>query len=251
MVAGQRQALAAARAASFQDIVKRKDIQVARQQVRNAEGALDTARAQKSLYTLRAPLAGQVTLVGASAGESVDTTTKLVTVTNLDRLQLQIAVPAEGASAVRPGQTVTFAVESLPGSVFHTVIVRAASQVDTATGTVPAFAVLANPGHKLRDDATVQAQVVTERHINVLAVPQAAVLTDPDSGKPTVVVVGADEVAHITPVTLGLSENGRVEVLSGLVVGQKIAVSGQYGLPDGAAVTSQTQTVDEGAAHGT
>jgi len=42
-VAGQRQALAAARAAGLQDVVKRKDVQIARQQVRNAQGALKTA----------------------------------------------------------------------------------------------------------------------------------------------------------------------------------------------------------------
>ena len=63
-VAGQQAAVAAARAAALQDVVKRKDVQVARQQVRNALGALTTARAQVALYTLRAPLAGQVSLGG-------------------------------------------------------------------------------------------------------------------------------------------------------------------------------------------
>ena len=93
-VAGQRQAVAAARAASLQDLVKRKDIQVARQQVRNAPGALATAQAQEALYTIRAPLSGQVTQVGATVGETVDTTTKLATIADLRTLQLQIGVPA-------------------------------------------------------------------------------------------------------------------------------------------------------------
>ena len=119
-VAGQRQAVAAARAASLQDVVKRKDVQVARQQVRNAQGALATARAQEALYTIRAPLSGQITQVGAAVGETVDTTAKLATIADLRTLQLQIGVPGSSARQVRPGETVTFSVSSLPGETFRT-----------------------------------------------------------------------------------------------------------------------------------
>jgi HlyD family secretion protein len=241
-VAGQQQAVAAARAASLQDVVKLKDILVARQQVRNALGALDTVRAEIALYTLRAPLSGEVTVAGANVGETVDPATKILTITNLDRLQLQIAVPTGSASEVHAGQPVTFTVDSLPGRTFRTVIVRVGSQVDTATGTVPAYAVLSNPGHRLRDDTTVQAHILIERRTAVLTVPTGTILTDPDTGKPSVTVVGTDEVAHIVPVTLGLTADGRVELRSGVTEGQKVAVSGQYGVPDGTKVSTRNGT---------
>ena len=237
-VSGQQQALAAARAASLQDVVKRKDIDVARQQVRNAQGALDTARAQQSLYTLHAPLTGEVTAVGASAGETVDTATKILTITNLDRLQLLLSLPAADASRVRAGQRVMFTVESLPGRAFQTAVNRVGVQVDPVSGTIPAFAVIANPGHRLRDDTTAQAIVLTEQRAGALTVPQSAILTDPDAGKPSVMVVGTDEVAHVTAVTLGLTTGGRVEIRSGVTEGQRVAVSGQYGLPDGTKVST-------------
>ena len=238
-VAGQRQAVAAARAASLQDLVKRKDVQVALQQVRNAQGALATARAQEALYTIRAPLSGQVTQVTGTVGETADTTAKLVTIADLHILQLQMDVPTSAARQVRPGETVTFSVSSLPGERFRTVVSTVASQVDAATGTVPILATVANPRRLLRDDTTVKAQIVTERRINVLLVPQAAVLTDPDTGKTSVVTVGSDAVAHITPVKLGLSAAGRVEITSGVTAGQKVAVTGQYGLPDATKVSVQ------------
>lgn len=237
-VAGQRQAVAAARAAGLQDLVKRKDIQVARQQEANARGALQTAQSQLALYTLRAPLTGQVTTVGAAVGETVDTTTKVATIANLSRLQLQISVPTETASQVRPGERVTFTTDALPGRTLQTVIQSVASQVDPQTGTIPALAVVANPG-ALKDDTTVRAQIITERHSNVLVVPKSAVLTDPDTNQTSVMVIGTDEVAHVTEVTTGLSNGIQVEITKGLSEGQKVAVAGQYGLADGAKVSAK------------
>ncbi len=238
-VAGQRQALAAARSAVLQDAVKRQDILVARQQVQNAAGALSTARAQEALYTLRAPLSGQITQIGASVGETVDATTKIATVADLHTLQLQIAVPGDAVRQVRPGEEVMFTVPGLPGRTFQTTIRTLSSQVDPVTGTVTAFALVPNPLLALQADQTVKAQIVTERLPGVLTVPASAVLTDPATGKASVVVVDAGGTAHILPVTTGLSAGGRVQITGGLAPGRSVAVSGQFGLPDGTKVQVQ------------
>lgn len=238
-VAGQQQAVLAAQAASIQDLVKRKDVQVAQQQVRNARGALATAQAQFALYTLHAPLSGQVTQVGATVGMTVDPTTKVATIADLSTLQLQLSIPTDTAAQIIAGEVVTFKAAGLPGRTLRAVIERVGSQVDAASGTVPAFAIVANPDKRLKDNTTVQARIVMERRRNALLIPQAAVLTDPNTGAKNVVVVGADSVAHIVPVTSGLSADGHVEILSGLLEGQKVAMSGQYGLPDGTPVVVQ------------
>jgi HlyD family secretion protein len=238
-VAGEQAAVAAARAAALQNTVKRQDVLVARQQLRNAEGALTTARAQVALYTLRSPLTGHVSAVGATPGETVDTTTKIATIVNLSRLQLNIGLPGDAVASVQRGQTVSFTVDSLPGRTFQAVIDTIAQNVDPATGTVPALAVVANPNRLLKDDTTARVQITTERHTNILIVPRGAVLSDPDTGKPSLVSVGADSVAHIIPVKIGLSVGDRVEIISGVSAGDQVAVSNQYGLPDGTKVQVQ------------
>lgn len=249
-VAGQQQALRAAQAAALQNAVKRQDIQVAQQQVKNAVGALATARSQKALYTLRAPLSGQVTQVNASAGETVDPSTKIVTIADLSNLQLQIAVPGDAARQVFPGEAVTFTVSDLPGQTFRTTILTVSPQVDPVTGTVTALAHVANPRHVLQAQQTVKVQIIVKRLSGVLTVPQAAVLTDSNTGKSSVVVVGTDDVAHVVPVKTGLSAEGRVQITSGLGPNQPVAVSGQYGLPDGSKVQVQnTPGTPAGATH--
>lgn len=235
-VAGQQAAVAAARAAGLQDVVKRQDVLIARQQLQNSEGALTTARSQQALYTLRSPLSGQIGTLGATAGETVDTTTKVAVVANLDQLQLSVSLPGNAVASVKPGQALTFTVGSVPKRVFRTTISSVAPRVDAATGTIPAFAVVANANHLLKDDTTARVLIVTESHANVLIVPKAAVLSDPDTGKPSVVSIGTDGVAHIVPVTVGLSVGDRVEIKSGVKIGDQVAVTNQYGLPDGAKV---------------
>jgi RND family efflux transporter MFP subunit len=235
-VNSQRQALAAARAASLQDVVKRNDVQVARQQVQNARGALTTAQGQFALYTLRAPLSGLVTSIGASLGETVDTTTKLISVADLATLQLQIAVPADKARMVRPGQSAAFRVESLPGKVFQTTIRAVGTQVDATSNTVPALAVVANPRRELTNGAFAKVQITFQRHLGTLLVPKSAVLRDAE-GQATVVTLGADRVAHVKEVKTGLTQGDAVEILSGVSAGDQIVTVGGYGLPDGAKVT--------------
>ena len=250
-VAGQQATLAAARASALLDVVKRQDVQVARQQVRNAQGALTTARAQVALYTLRAPLAGQVSSVGASVGETVDATTKIAVVANLSLLQLKISLPGDVVASVHRGQPLTFIVGGLQGRVFRTSIETIAPSVDAATGTVPALALVANASRLLKDDTLARVQIVTERRENVLLVPRAALLTDPDTGKSSVVTVGGDGVAHVVPVQTGLSVGGQVEIASGVTDGQRVVISGQYGLPDGTKVQVQrAPDAAGGDAHG-
>jgi|GEM_PF-1474538 len=243
-VVGQQAAVAAARAAGTQDFVKRQDVLVARQQVRNSQGALTTARAQVALYTLRAPLAGQVSSVGATVGETVDTTTKVAIIANLSRLQLKISLPGSVVAQVHRGQPLLFTVGGLKGRVFRTSIESIAPSVDATTGTVPALALVANSSRLLRDDTIARVQIVTERRESVLIVPRAAILSDPDTGKSSVVTVGGDNIAHVVPVETGLSVDGRIEIVSGVTEGQKVAVSGQYGLPDGAKVQVQAASQD-------
>ncbi len=247
--AGQSLSVQSARAAALQDLVKQKDVQVARRQVQNAQGALQTARAQSALYSIRAPLAGQVTAVGATVGESVDTATKLAVIADLRTLVLEMSVPSDLARDVRKGQTVTFSTGARGGQSFQSTVYNIGTQVNAASGTVAVLALVSNADGRLRDDATIKARIVTERRTQVLVVSKGALLIDPDTNETSVVIVGADNVAHVVPVKTGLAANGAVEITLGLTAGQRVAVSGQYGLPDKAKVSVQS-AAPQGDTHG-
>ncbi|MCW3098673.1 MAG: efflux transporter, family, subunit [Chthonomonadaceae bacterium] len=234
-VAGLQTAVRAAEAAGLQTEVKRKDVQIAQQQVKNARGALATAQAQMALYTIRAPLSGLVTNVGVSVGETVDTTKQIATIANLDTLQMQIAVPSASASQVHTGQTFTFRVDSLPNQTFSGQIRSVGVQVDPANSTVTALALVPNAAGLFKDSMSARVWIVTDRRTNTLLAPKSAVFFSAD-GKASVVIIGADNVAHTQDVKTGLSDDNNVEILTGVSPGARLATTGGYGLPDGTKV---------------
>ncbi len=63
---------------------------------------------------------GQMSSVGATVGETVDTTTKIAVIANLSRLQLKISLPEDVVAQVHRGQSLTFTVGGLEGRVFRT-----------------------------------------------------------------------------------------------------------------------------------
>ena len=235
-IEAQRQNVAAARAASLQNAVKREDVKIAQQQVEGARAALQTARNQLALYTIRAPISGTLTTVDIGPGATVDTTTPIATLTDLSQLQLSIAIPADSASKISVGQTVKFEVQNLPNRIFTATINSLSNGIDATTGTLTAFASVYNTSGHFKDDALAKVQIVTRHVTAAVLVPQNAVLADPQSGETSVVVVGKDKVAHVRMVKTGLSEGGKTQITSGIKPGEKVAVSGQYGLEDGTKV---------------
>jgi HlyD family secretion protein len=235
-VKGQEQALQGSRVATIQNTVKNQDIAIARQQVANAEGALATAKAQEALYTVRAPLSGTITSVGASLGETVDATVKVATLANLDTLQLQIAVPSASASQVRVGLPVSFTVDAVPGRTFRATIRTVGAQIDATNSTVSAVAAVENRGHLLKDDMPARVSIVTGRHHGSVIVPKSAVFQDAGGASASVMEIDKGDVVHKISVTVGLTEGDRVEIRSGVRPGDLLATVGGYGLPDGTKV---------------
>ncbi len=236
-VQAQRAAVAAAQAGTLTDEAKRQDIAIALRQVENARGALNTARAQIALATLRSPLSGIAATVTANNGETLDTAATIATVVDTRDLQLTVSVPSRDLRFVHRGQVVEFGTESLPGRTFSGRIASLGAQMDPATGTIPVQVRIHNPSHLLRDDMTAVGRITVARRLNALLVPKAALLTDPGTDKTTLVVIGPDGAAHVRPVTVGLPSGDKVEVTQGLKPGETVAVSGQYGLPDGTKVS--------------
>lgn len=235
-IEAQRQNVAAARAAGLQNAVKREDVKIARQQVEGARAALQTAQNQLTLYTIRAPISGTLTTVDVGPGATVDPTTLIATLTDLSQLQLSIAVPADSATKISVGQTVTFQVQTLPNRIFTTRIDALSNGIDATTGTLTALASVYNTSAHFKDDSLAKIQIVTRHVTAAVLVPQSAILSDPQTGETSVVIVGKDNVAHVRVVKVGLSQNGKTQIINGVKPNEKVAVSGQYGLEDGTKV---------------
>ncbi len=95
-----------------------EEVAVAEAQVARAEAASAVLQAQIDKMTLLAPIDGMVTSRSAHAGEAAIAGATLLTVAELDEVNLTIYVPEDKLNRVYLGQAVEVQVDSYPGRVF-------------------------------------------------------------------------------------------------------------------------------------
>ena len=210
----------------------REEVAEAQAKVVEAEKALEGDQLQRSLYEIRAPISGTVLRARGSVGEAVDLAAVLAEITDLDRLVVDAAVPAQSRDLLREGQEV----EVRPGSApaLRGKVSLVGSDIDRKNDAVlvrvalPAKSPVA-PGQFVR------IRVVVEEHKNHLVVPRECVVQTPEGKDAVVGFLG--EKAVQKPVQLGIAEGDLVEV-EGDDVSEEDAIvtKGAYGLPGEAKV---------------
>jgi multidrug efflux system membrane fusion protein len=108
------------------------------------------------------------------------------------------------------------------------------NQIDQATGTIGMKAVFANKDDVLWPGLSVTTRVLVDTLKQAVLVPDDAVQRGPDGLY--VFLVGDDNKVSMQPVTVSHSDDGQSVVASGLTLGQKVVVAGQYRLQPGSVV---------------
>ena len=234
-----------------QGLAARNKLEAARSTRLAAEAAVtqirarfDAAKSQESGAVIRARFPGVVIKRWHGPGETVagGEGDPILRVIDPARLQVAIQVPRAQAERINQGQPATVqtgvgieqAVVSMKGAVTSeaatTVEVRlslAAPPTATAT-TTPAAPTLAI-------DSIVQAEIVLEELQDVLLIPATSVQRD-DKG-PFVWLASETGQAVKRQIRVGLSATGSTQVLSGLVAGDQVIVTGIALLTEGIAIT--------------
>jgi Cu(I)/Ag(I) efflux system membrane fusion protein len=114
----------------------------------------------------------------------------------------------------------------VPGIVFRGRISAILPEVNAATRTIKARVELANPDGRLVPGMFTTVSFTPTARKNALTVPSEAVI---QTGKRSVVIVAQGDGRFVpTDVETGLDSGGRTEIRSGLALGQKVVVSGQF-----------------------
>ena len=138
-----------------------EEVAVAEAQVAQAQAAAGLVRTQIEMMTLRSPIDGIVTSRSIRAGESALPGATLLTIANLDEVELTIYIPEDELGRVYLGQKVGVEVDSFPGRVFTGTVSYIAQQAEFTPKNVQTekervsmvFAVkvrLPNPEHLLK-----------------------------------------------------------------------------------------------------
>ncbi len=176
------------------------------------------------------PIEGVVLAREVFVGQGADPNTKLLTLADLSEIYVQARVFEGQVNAVRVGQKVRVRAEANPNEIFDGVIERLAGTLDPETRSLKVWARVANPDLKLRPNMQATITIVTAAGDAVSAVPRSAVLGDAGN---LFVFVEADDKGltfERRSVVTGISDDRFIEIIFGVVPGEKVVVTGNYQL---------------------
>jgi len=187
---------------------------------------LEKTGTPQSRFTLTAPISGVVSELTAREGMTVTTGAPLFRINGLSTVWVNAEVPESLGQAVHPGDPVKARTAALPGAVFDGTVGAVLPGVDLATRTLTARVALPNPKMQLLPGMFVTVKFAPAAGADVLMVPSEAVI---ETGTRRVVIV-AESDGRFRPVNVetGAQDGGQMEVRSGLALGQKVVISGQF-----------------------
>ena len=163
-------------------------------------------------------------------GSSTDPNTKLLSVADLTEVYAQARVFEGQINQVKSGQRVRVRTEAIPDEVFEGTIERIAGSLDAETHTIRVWVRIANPGLKLRPNFQAVITIVTSEGDSVAAVPRSAVLGEVGN---LFVFVEQDTnplMFERRSVVTGISDDRYIEIIEGVLPGEKTVVAGNYQL---------------------
>ena len=228
---------------------------------------------QLTLYTLRAPIDGQLGMVHANLGQTLAAGTTIAEVIDLSEIDVLCFVPASTVAHLELDQVVRIKENGEPSSddakSEEGRIVYISDQAQAETGTVAVKARFANRKRKLRSNTLLRVRVLTEKKADCMSIPEAALLEDQE--KPAVLVVVREkkkdergeekegEYVHKYEAELGVRDRDkqRVEILGLFEVKEekkkavplnkdtRFVVEGGHGLEDDDLVTLKKEEHEE------
>jgi cobalt-zinc-cadmium efflux system membrane fusion protein len=178
---------------------------------------------------LVAPIAGVVTQRQVGEGQFVNSVAggasqPLLAVSDTRTLWLVANLRDTDAQAVRMGNMIHARIDALGGREVTGKVDYVAPVVDPNTRRVLVHAEIPNPDGRLRPEMFARIGIQTGPARRAVAVPQSAVIFDGPTAR--VWVARPNGVFALRPVQLGTSQDGFVEVRSGLAPNERVAVAG-------------------------
>ena len=220
---------------TLQSVGKEEQMKAAKAQADASEAHYSGAEAQLAYTEIRSPITGVITDRPIWEGEMASAGTPLLMVMDVSRVVARANSPLEQAAPLKVGDDATITLGDGSDAVQGKVIVVSPA-VDANTTTVQVWVQAVNPGERLRPGASVRVSIVAAKVPSAVVVPSAALLPTAE-GETVVMVVGSDSLAHEKKVEIGIREPDKVQIVSGVSVGDQVITQGGLGLEDKAKVT--------------
>lgn len=192
-----------------------------------SNASIDEIEAKHTVDTemqVRSPFSGRVTARSGAVGQLVQpgNTTAPLTVANIQTLWMVASVPESELASYHTGQAVAVKVQAYPDTSFAGKISYISDVADAATHRITVRADITDAKHLLKPQMMASFSITVGAPVTSVAVAANALAREGNGSLSTWVTQDGSHFKRRN-VTTGLVKNGMVQVLTGLVPGEKIA----------------------------
>ncbi|MGD8536610.1 MAG: efflux RND transporter periplasmic adaptor subunit [Candidatus Aminicenantes bacterium] len=219
------------------DLISEQDFQA--QEAQYKQRQLDHQNRMESFKNLQIQLnwtkirslsEGYITERLIEVGDRVNANQQVYTIEDFKPLLIRVFVPTSDSIKLKTGMSAEVTTEVIRGALFEGSVKLINPRIDVQTGTVKVTVEVFDDSLRLKPGMFVEARIVIGMKENVLVIPRKAILYK--QNLTYVFVMNRNQVSQ-REITLGLTEEDDVEVVSGLKEGETIVVVGVEGLKDG------------------
>ncbi|MFT5358033.1 MAG: cobalt-zinc-cadmium efflux system membrane fusion protein [Polyangiales bacterium] len=224
--------------------ISQREVDESRREVSVAEASVRSARRARSVfsgaargtgggtYRVTSPIAGVVTDVTVTTGQTVSSGETMLRVVNLEELWVSARVPEQEASQLQSTEDAAFGLPGMDewitlrvrGDDANASVVNIGQTVDRRSRTVDIIYAIREPDPRLRVGAAVRVAVPSGEAWNGVRVPRSAVLDD--DGRALIYVQVGGDVFEERFVRVGARSGTHVGISEGIDEGDRVVTTG-------------------------
>lgn len=200
-----------------------------------AEAKEKGLKKQISNTSIRAPMTGSLGMRFIERGSVIGPGIQVGQMTNLEKLFLMVKVTERDVLNVKKGQGVSVRADVFPDLNIAGKVTNIGLRADNAFNYDVEIEVINPKGNPLRGGMHAKAKFTFDANRTGLTLPRKVIAGSLQD--PKIYIIQGDSMAVLRAITLGGIYGDKVEVTSGVLQGDKIVLTGQLNLVDGARVS--------------
>jgi membrane fusion protein (multidrug efflux system) len=221
------------------NLIAPTDVDEARTRAQTADARLEGVMVAMDDRLIRAPFSGVLGFRNISEGSLLSPNTVITTLDDISLIKLDFTIAEIYLADVQIGQSVKALSVVYQDRAFEGTVRVVGSRIDPVTRSVSVRAHIDNPDGTLRPGMLLTVTLALNEY-EAIVIPEQAVV--PSQGKQYVFTVDEENIARRVEVELGRRRPGMVEVISGVVPGQRVVTQGTVQVRPGQPVRIMNQS---------
>jgi multidrug efflux pump subunit AcrA (membrane-fusion protein) len=200
----------------------------------NMINKVDSAFHFKGITGIKSPGNGYITQLAYQAGDYIQDGETVATISDLNSLVFLLDLPYELKPFLSNNKHINLSLpdgESIPGTISS-----ALPFVDPVSQT-QSYIIRMDKYQSIPENLIAKATFIRKAKLNAVSLPKEAILTNEQQTEFWIMKMINDSIAVKIPIVKGIETSNRVEVITPVLNhGDKILLTGNYGLPDTANV---------------